>query len=170
MDGRQSVGGSRLVTVVKRPAPTRVAPVDSSGANRRTERSAIDYHAQCVARSDRFVAAVARSATGLPGDASATGSDEDRSLTGDLVDPDSGPTNRSELLEYGLTPEEYVRAVLIEHGGRIKQRRFAERYGWAHATLSRLLSELEERDVIDRYRLGREKVVCLPDAIPEAAR
>ncbi|RZH67267.1 helix-turn-helix transcriptional regulator [Natrinema altunense] len=144
--------------------------MDSSGANRRAERSAIGSHGQREARSDRFVAAVARSVDGLPSDASATGSDEDRSITGDLVDPDRGPTNRSELLEYGLTPAEYVRAVLIEHGGRIKQRRFAERYGWAHATLSRLLSELEERNVIDRYRLGREKVVCLPDAIPEAAR
>ncbi|ELY86961.1 helix-turn-helix transcriptional regulator [Natrinema altunense] len=144
--------------------------MDSSGTNRRAERSAIGYRGRCEERPDRFVAAVARSADDPPSDTSATGADKDRSPTGDLVDPDNGPTNRSDLLEYGVTPEEYVRAVLIEHGGRIKQRRFAERYGWAHATLSRLLSELEERDVIDRYRLGREKVVCLPDAIPEAAR
>lgn len=160
MHGRRSAIDSGLVTAVIRTVRTRVAPVDSSSANRRAEGSTIGHHGQCRARS----------ADDLPGDASATGSDEDRSITDDLVDPDSGPTTRSELLEYGLTPEEYVRAVLIEHGGRIKQRRFAERYGWAHATLSRLLSELEERDVIDRYRVGRENVVCLPDAIPETAR
>lgn len=91
------------------------------------------------------------------------------SATG-IVDPDDGPTSRGDLVAYGLTPAEYVRAVLVEHGGRIKQHRFADRYGWSAASLSRLLTELEDEGVIARYRVGREKVVCLPEAVPESAR
>ncbi|MFC4439018.1 MULTISPECIES: helix-turn-helix transcriptional regulator [Natrialbaceae] len=80
-----------------------------------------------------------------------------------LVHPEDGPTSRDELLEYGFTPEEYVRAVLEQHDGRFKQRLLAEEYGWSSSTVSRLLTDLEKRGVVDRYRLGREKVVCLPD-------
>lgn len=98
------------------------------------------------------------------------GSDDGPSIATGIVDPDNGPTSRYAILEYGITPEEYVRAVLVEHGGRIKQQRFADRYGWSDATLSRLLSELEDDDAIERYRVGREKVVCLPAAVPESAR
>jgi hypothetical protein len=82
------------------------------------------------------------------------------------LDPDVGPTNRDELIEYGLSTEEYVNAVLERHNGRLKQRRFVDEYGWSSATVSRLLSNLEEQGTIERYRLGREKVVCLPDTAP----
>ena len=81
-----------------------------------------------------------------------------------LVDPDGGPTSRSEVLEYGVSPAEYVRAVVAEHGGRMKQRRFVDEYGWSASTVSRLLSELEDGGAIDRYRVGREKVVAVPGA------
>ena len=87
----------------------------------------------------------------------------------DLVDPDTGPTNREEVLEYGCSPAAYVRTVLAEHDGRLKQRRFSDRYGWSSSTISRLLSDLEERGVIERYRVGHEKVVCLPDESPRAS-
>ncbi|TYL36033.1 MarR family transcriptional regulator [Natronococcus pandeyae] len=85
-----------------------------------------------------------------------------------LVDPGTGPTSRNELLEYGYTPEEYVRVVLEQHDGRFKQRRLVEEYGWSSSTVSRLLTDLEKRGVVDRYRLGREKVVCSPDTAPSA--
>ncbi|MFA9504149.1 helix-turn-helix transcriptional regulator [Natrinema sp. H-ect1] len=98
------------------------------------------------------------------------GSDDESSIATGIVDPDDGPTSRGDLVAYGLTPAEYVRAVLVEHGGRIKQHRFADRYGWSAASLSRLLTELEDEGVIARYRVGREKVVCLPEAVPESAR
>ncbi|QSW99834.1 helix-turn-helix transcriptional regulator [Haloterrigena alkaliphila] len=81
----------------------------------------------------------------------------------DPLDPDTGPTSRGEILEYGWLPSEYVRAVLADHGGRIKQRRFVDEYGWSPSTLSELLSSLEDDGAIERYRLGREKVVRLPE-------
>ncbi|ELY52581.1 helix-turn-helix transcriptional regulator [Natronolimnohabitans innermongolicus] len=87
-----------------------------------------------------------------------------------LLDPETGPTSRSDILEYGCLPSQYVRAVLEEHGGRMKQRQFVERYGWSPSTLSELLSDLEDRGVVERYRLGREKVVCLPTAADAGTR
>ncbi|WP_265108402.1 helix-turn-helix transcriptional regulator [Halosolutus halophilus] len=83
-----------------------------------------------------------------------------------LLDPEQGPTSRSEILEYGISPEAYVRAVLEDRDGRLKQRRFADEYGWSPSTASRLLSDLEARGAIERYQLGREKIVCLPDDVP----
>lgn len=73
------------------------------------------------------------------------------------------PTTREQIIECGLVPRTYVHRVLAEHGGRMKQCRFAEEYGWSASTISRLLSELEDEGAIERYRLGREKVVCLPE-------
>ena len=84
------------------------------------------------------------------------------------VDPENGPTSRGEILEYGCTPADYVRAVLAEHGGRVKQRRFVDDYGWSPSTISRLLSDVEERGAIVRYRIGREKAVRLPDGTGES--
>lgn len=101
----------------------------------------------------------ADAATGLE----SRGRSSDGSITAALVDADSGPTSRSEILEYGCSPAQYVRIVLAEHGGRVKQCRFADEYGWTPSTISRLLSDLEQRGVVDRYRVGREKVVALPD-------
>ncbi|MFC4543181.1 helix-turn-helix transcriptional regulator [Halosolutus amylolyticus] len=82
------------------------------------------------------------------------------------LDPGRGPTSRSEILDHGISPEAYVRAVLEKHDGRLKQRRFADEYGWSASTVSRLLSDLEARGAIERYQLGREKIVCLPSEVP----
>lgn len=73
------------------------------------------------------------------------------------------PTTRSEILDHGFTPAEYVRRVLREHGGQMRQRQFTDDYGWSPATSSRLLSKLESEGDVVRYRRGREKVVCLPE-------
>ena len=80
-----------------------------------------------------------------------------------LLDPATGPTCQGEILEHGCVPAQYVRAVLAEHGGRLKQRRFVDEYGWSPSTVSELLSTLEDDGVIERYRIGREKVIRLPD-------
>lgn len=91
------------------------------------------------------------------------------SAVADLVDAADGPTSRGDVIERGYSPAEYVLTVVAAHDGQLKQRRFSEEYGWSPATVSRLLSELEDRGVIERYRLGREKVVCLPAASVDSA-
>ncbi|EMA35669.1 helix-turn-helix transcriptional regulator [Halobiforma nitratireducens] len=82
--------------------------------------------------------------------------------TAAVLDPETAPTNRSEVLEYGLSPAEYVRLVLEENDGWVPQRQFVETYGWSPSTISRLLSELEDEGVIRRYERDRRKIVCLP--------
>lgn len=66
-------------------------------------------------------------------------------------------------------PAQYVRVVLTEHGGRLKQRRFVDEYGWSPSTISELLSSLEDDGAIERYRIGREKVIRLPDGEQQLA-
>ena len=86
----------------------------------------------------------------------------DRSVSGGVTDPETGPTSRGEILEYRLLPAACVRAVVTEHGGRVKQCRFTDEYGWSSSTISRLLSELEDRDVIERYRIARREITDRP--------
>ncbi|MDF9744211.1 helix-turn-helix transcriptional regulator [Natrinema salsiterrestre] len=165
MNRRHSPFPIELGTAVERTIRSCIGAIGAISADPRAD------DASGGARSDSGPTGTARRASS---DTAARGpiseSDDDRSMTTGLVDPDDGPTSRRAIFEHGFTPEEYVRAVLLEHGGRIKQRRFADRYGWSDATLSRLLSELEDGEAIERYRVGREKVVCLPAALPESVR
>lgn len=70
------------------------------------------------------------------------------------------------LLERGLTREEYVCEILAEHDGRLRQQRIKEYTGWSAASVSRLLGRMEDEGTITRFRIGNEKVVCVPDADP----
>ncbi|ELY67544.1 helix-turn-helix transcriptional regulator [Natrinema versiforme] len=165
--------GSRHVTAVGRAVRTCADAVGSAGAGRRDESATNRAKQRREERAGRLEVTSRSANSEASGDGEDTGSagdgsDGGSSLANGAVDPDDGPTSRAEILEYGLTPEEYVRAVLVEHGGRLKQQRFIDRYGWSRATLSRLLSDLEDRDVVERYRIGREKVVCLPAAVPDS--
>lgn len=172
--------GSRHVTAVGRAIRSCADAVGSAAAVRRDESATNRSGKRREKRTDRLEVTSRATNRDAPGNGSDVGSADDgstdddsdagSSLANGAVDPDDGPTSRAEILEYGLTPAEYVRAVLVDHGGRLKQQRFIDRYGWSRATLSRLLSDLEDRDVVERYRIGREKVVCLPAAVPDAAR
>ncbi|ADB61702.1 hypothetical protein Htur_2831 [Haloterrigena turkmenica DSM 5511] len=127
---------------------------DSTDWNRSDHHGGPDRHG----RSDRDLGTDTRLESGLgPGPESPPGS------KAALLDPATGPTSQSEILEHGCMPAQYVRAVLTEHGGRLKQRRFVDDYGWSPSTISELLSSLEDDGVIERYRIGREKVIRLPD-------
>lgn len=67
-----------------------------------------------------------------------------------------------------LPKDERVRRLLDENDGRIRQPEVVEATDWSKATVSRLLSEMESRGEIERFRVGREKVVCLPERVPDA--
>lgn len=70
------------------------------------------------------------------------------------------------LLDRGLTREEYVLEILDAHDGRLRQQRIKEYTGWSAASVSRLLGQMEDAETITRFRIGNEKVVCVPDADP----
>lgn len=67
----------------------------------------------------------------------------------------------------GLTPAEFVHLFVQTNGGRVKQQTLGTCLPWSEATVSRLLAALEDDDVIERVTLGRENVVCLPEAVPD---
>lgn len=67
-------------------------------------------------------------------------------------------------LETGLTPREYVCTFLEAQGGRCRQQLLACSLEWSDSTVSRLLSEMETDGAVVTVSIGRENIVCLPDA------
>ncbi|WP_254823383.1 helix-turn-helix transcriptional regulator [Haloglomus halophilum] len=77
---------------------------------------------------------------------------------------------RSELAgRTGLSPEQYIRQLLAEHDGRLRQSDVGDLARLSASTTSRLLSEMEADQQITRVSIGREKVVCLPSSTPDSA-
>lgn len=70
-------------------------------------------------------------------------------------------------METGLDLETYVCRALEANGGRLWQQDICERTGWSPTTVSRTLSELEDTGPIVRVQFGRQKLVCLPDSVPD---
>ncbi|WP_129112821.1 helix-turn-helix transcriptional regulator [Halegenticoccus tardaugens] len=82
---------------------------------------------------------------------------------------DERPRSRAELmLEEGATPAECLLAHVERNGGQIHQKTLVEATRLSPSMVSRTLSELERDGAVVRYRLGRENVVYLPEAEPEA--
>lgn len=79
-------------------------------------------------------------------------------------DSDSAPTDES-----GRTKAERVHRVLDRNGGRIYQKDVVEATDWSKAMVSRVLCELERTGEVARFRVGRQKVVCYPEYLPERA-
>ena len=105
-------------------------------------------------------------------------------VLGALSSPDSGEDDVAETAGAGrtaaqstpvetadlpLTDNERVLSLLESEGGRLRQAAVVDRTGWSKAKVSRRLSSLEEEGEVVRIELGREKLVCLSDAVPEGA-
>lgn len=76
--------------------------------------------------------------------------------------------SQSEIVEHvGLTPGEFVVALVDHHDGRLEQQAFTEYTDLSESALSRLLGDLETRGLVQRFQLGCGKVVCLPEDAPE---
>lgn len=84
-------------------------------------------------------------------------------------DPGGSPPAKSEVrAETGKSASEYVAGLVRESGGRMRQGSVVEETGWSKATVSRLLTEMEAAGEVERMKVGREKVVCLPGyQVPE---
>ncbi|MFB6113701.1 MAG: DUF4897 domain-containing protein [Halodesulfurarchaeum sp.] len=73
---------------------------------------------------------------------------------------DSGDDEPPEDL---LSNEERVIRVLESRGGRAKQQEIVDELGWTEAKTSQVLSNMQSSGDIDKFRIGRENVVKLPD-------
>lgn len=69
-----------------------------------------------------------------------------------------------------LTPEEAVLEAISAHDGGMKQAEIVSALSWSESTVSRKLSALEEREVVTRYQIGREKLVYLAGAEPDSLK
>ena len=69
-----------------------------------------------------------------------------------------------------VTPEERIVEVVEQAGGSTKQSEIVATVRWSESTVSRKLSDLEEREALSRFQVGREKFVYLPGNEPAAAR
>lgn len=68
-----------------------------------------------------------------------------------------------------LFPEERVLVLLDEHDGRMWQGDVVEETGFSKATVSRLLTAMEDDGEITRYWKGGKKVVTLPGRGPASS-
>jgi len=66
------------------------------------------------------------------------------------------------------TKEETVLSILLENDGRMKQSTLVDRTEWSKATVSRLLSSLEEEGRVEKIQVGRGNVVQLTRPDPAA--
>lgn len=85
--------------------------------------------------------------------------EEEDSDTGDSEPSEEGGEGGEEL----VTNEERVLKYLNSKGGRAKQKSIGEEFEWSDARTSQLLSRMEDEGEINRLRMGREKIVEIPD-------
>lgn len=93
-------------------------------------------------------------------DSSTVASTEREATSSDEPDESSPPP---EL----LSNEERVKEYLESEGGRAKQQEIVDALGWTEAKTSQVLSDMESEDSIEKFRIGRENVVKLPDVDDE---
>lgn len=65
------------------------------------------------------------------------------------------------------TDAEYIKQLLQDAGGYLRQQELVARTKWSEATVSRKLARMEGNDQIVRHKVGRENIVCLPEAVPD---
>jgi len=69
--------------------------------------------------------------------------------------------------ELGVTPAECLVQLVREQGGRLSQEELVGIVPWSPATVSRLLTGLEEERAVLRIPSGPGNVVLLPDETPD---
>lgn len=81
----------------------------------------------------------------------------------------SGIENRSSFSvdERSVAKEERVHHLLEVNGGRMYQADVVESTAMSKSTVSRVLGEMEQEEEIVRHAVGRQKVVCNPQGVPE---
>jgi len=85
--------------------------------------------------------------------------------------PDDGPTGASEPAADTriMTNEERVARLLEEHDGRMLQSEMVDAADWSKATVSRVLSRMEQEGAVTRVDIGRGNLVTRPEDEPPSA-
>lgn len=86
----------------------------------------------------------------------------------EIDDADESETDDADGSSDAGDPEAAIIAALTASGGRLDQREIPEAAGLSQSTVSRRLIALEERGDVNRYEIGRRKVVFIPGEEPDA--
>jgi hypothetical protein len=89
-----------------------------------------------------------------------------KSATQEFIDYTYEHSKADFVVKTGMTPEEMVLEMVDENDGRMRQKELASLVGWSDATVSRLLQDMEDEKSLNRFRLGREKIICDPALAP----
>ncbi|WP_338728501.1 helix-turn-helix domain-containing protein [Haladaptatus sp. DJG-WS-42] len=89
-----------------------------------------------------------------------------QSVTQEFIDYTYEHSKADFVVKTGMTPEEMVLELVTENDGRMRQKELASLVGWSDATVSRLLQDMETKKSLNRFRLGREKIICEPELAP----
>lgn len=121
------------------------------------------------ARIRRWIGRTRTRLLGGPGPTGPSGNGSGDAAEGDAsdriaTDGRGGNVRGSEKI---MTPEEEVIEVVSANGGGMKQAEIVSSLEWSESTVSRKLSDLESKNAVTRYQIGREKLVYLPGAEPE---
>lgn len=82
-------------------------------------------------------------------------------------EPSAHATERHpESSEY-LPKHHRISRLLEDSGGRIYQRDLVESTDWSKATVSRTLREMEQSGAVVRLQVGKQKVVCDHQHVPD---
>lgn len=91
----------------------------------------------------------------------------DRASDGD--DPAGATGSDGERDREKLLSDEERIVRQLRQAGRVRQSDLVARLGWSKTKVSRRLTAMEEDGQVSRLRIGREKIVALPDEGFEAA-
>lgn len=97
--------------------------------------------------------------------------DEEGGLTNGAESPEDGtasgvppqPADDTQPEDELLSNEERVTQFLADHGGRAKQQEIVDGLEWTEAKTSQVLTSMADEGTIEKFRIGRENVVKLPD-------
>lgn len=82
-------------------------------------------------------------------------------------EPSADATERHPPPDGHIPKQQRIERLLDANGGRIYQRNLVESTDWSKATVSRTLREMEQSGAVVRLQVGKQKVVCDQQHVPE---
>lgn len=89
-------------------------------------------------------------------------------IRGIVKNEEQSPAGRGVDVADEFVPPEHRVDRILGADGATWQGEIADDIGWSAPKTSRVLSDMEAADDINRYEIGRRKVVCLPGEEPES--
>ena len=77
---------------------------------------------------------------------------------------DETPNHSGEIEDRFLTDQQRIIRLLSENEGKMWQRGLIKGTGWSPSKMSRRLSEMEDKGLIVRKQIGREKLITVPES------